>query len=89
MNTIAIDPIFSFFNKYNATKNAIISYAPQVISLPEDTAAASIKPRVIGLSTVSKFSTFLLFLNLSNKWEIIVSPIYLILLGGVYSLCLK
>ncbi len=32
-------------------------------------------PRVIGLRTVNKFSTFLLFLNLENNFDIIVRPI--------------
>lgn len=43
--------------------------------MADEKAADNMNPRVIGLRTVNKFSTFLLFLNLENNFDIIVRPI--------------
>lgn len=54
--------------------NAIIAYRSQEISFIDVIAAARINPRVIGRRTERSFSILLLSLNLSNNFDIIVSP---------------
>jgi len=55
MNIIAIEPIFFLCKSKYDVANAIIAYQFQDTSLPEENAAASMKPIVIGLRTVSRF----------------------------------